>query len=143
MDAIDLRRGAGNVVALADVTGAELASALHQLVRGGVLRRKRGDDAIALYWLEYASAAYHIVSITSAVVHRAADLRAVHALRGYDAVQLACALTFRDDARAADALPSTYASLGDPIFITEDRRLTVAASAEGFSVDTPLAHQGP
>lgn len=136
-------RSAGNVVALADVTGAELASAFQQLVRGGVLRRKRGDDAIALYWLEYASAQYHIVPITSPVVHRAADLCAVHALRGYDAVQLACALTFRDDARAADTLPSTQAPLGDPIFITEDRRLMAAASAEGFPVDTPLAHQAP
>ncbi|HLY31854.1 MAG TPA: hypothetical protein VKQ36_12565 [Ktedonobacterales bacterium] len=30
--------------------------------------------------------------------------------------------------------------LGDPIFLTEDFRLRNAATAEGFIVDTPIAH---
>jgi uncharacterized protein len=132
-----------NSMALAEVTGAELAAALFQLARGNTIRRRLAENAVAHYWREIDSDAYHVVPISGAIVRRAADLCAVHALRGYDAVQLACALTFRDDARAADALPSTQTPLGDPIFITEDRRLMAAASAEGFPVDTPLAHQSP
>jgi hypothetical protein len=30
--------------------------------------------------------------------------------------------------------------LGDPTFLTEDNRLATAATAEGFTVDSPLAH---
>ena len=67
---------------------------------------------------------------------RAAALCNVHSLKGYDAIQLACALTVRDSVRALHGGATT----GDPIFLTEDNRLRDVAKAEGFVVDTPLAH---
>ncbi len=57
-------------------------------------------------------------------------------------MQLAAALTFRDDTRTADANSAASGGpvLGDPILLTEDYDLAAAARAEGFTVDSPLAH---
>ncbi len=65
-------------------------------------------------------------------------------LKGYDAIQLACALTARDTVRDSDAarIARGEATLGDPVFLTEDERLSGAARAEGFAVDSPLNHMG-
>lgn len=63
------------------------------------------------------------VAIGMPILSRAATLVAAHALRAYDAVQLACALA----ARAADAECRGFACF--------DRALRGAAAAEGF---TPL-----
>jgi predicted nucleic acid-binding protein len=60
------------------------------------------------------------VALRAPVLERAASLVAVHGLRGYDAVQLGCALA----ARAAD--PQVEAFLGF------DRRLQQAAVREGL-----------
>ena len=65
---------------------------------------------------------FSVVTPTVAVLEGAARLCAVHGLRAYDAVQLACA------SAARDAIPEcrTVAAF--------DRRLRDAAAAEGFSL---------
>jgi glucose-6-phosphate dehydrogenase assembly protein OpcA len=40
----------GNLIAIAEITEAEIAAALNQLVRGGVLKRNRCATALALFW---------------------------------------------------------------------------------------------
>lgn len=55
-----------------------------------------------------------------------------HGLRGYDAIQLAVALHLHDRGRPFGR--------PDPLFITADRELTVAALAEGLAVDDPNNH---
>jgi hypothetical protein len=132
----------GNSITIAEITAVELVSALNQLARGGVLRRTRRDQSLALFWQQVAAAQYQLVPVTWTNIERAASLCDIHPLRGYDAVQLACALAYRDDARLLDAAvvaPGT-GPLGDPIFVTEDQRLSTAATAEGFTVDSPLLH---
>jgi predicted nucleic acid-binding protein len=132
---------ADNTVAIAEVTEAETAAALNQLLRGGVIKRKRCEQALALFWRQVDANEYRVVGVSSIIVRRAADLCGTYSLRGYDAVQLACGLVVRDDARAADAAQlGNQLPLGDPIFLTEDKRLADAATAEGFVVDSPLAH---
>lgn len=133
---------AGNTIAIAEITAVELVCTLNQLARGGTIRKSRRDRAIASFWQQIDQQQYHLFSVTWTVIRRAAGLSAIHALRGYDAVQLACALAYRDDARLADAqaLSSGGTPLGDPVFVTEDRRLSDAAAAEGFAVDSPLLH---
>jgi hypothetical protein len=44
--------------------------------------------------------------------------------------------------RATDAVNAANGRsvLGAPIFLTEDNRLATVATAEGFTVDSPLAH---
>ena len=132
-----------NTIALAEITDVEIASTLNQLVRGGTLKQRQRDEALALFWSHVDGGQYTLITIATSTIRRTAALCDVHSLKGYDAVQLACALTFRDDVRSADAAAAATpgaAALGDPIFLTEDTRLTIAAHAEGFAVDTPAAH---
>lgn len=63
-----------------------------------------------------------VVTPTVAVLDGAARLRAVHGVRPYDAVQLACA------SAARDAVPECQT------FAAFDRPLRGAAAAEGFSL---------
>jgi predicted nucleic acid-binding protein len=132
----------GNTIALVEIVGAEFAAACNQMMRGGLLRRRTCDRALTEFWTHIDGGGYQILPVNSLLVRRAADLCATHSLKGYDAVQLAAALTFRDDTRTADATITSTSGLilGDPIFQTEDNRLATAATAEGFTVDSPLAH---
>ncbi|MGH2517981.1 MAG: type II toxin-antitoxin system VapC family toxin, partial [Ktedonobacterales bacterium] len=134
--------GSLNTIGIAIVTETELAAALNQLVRGGSLRRKHCDEALALFWRHIADDNYTLLPVTAEIARRGADLCGVHALRGYDAVQLACALTYRDVTRAASADVSQgfEGQNDDPIFVTADTKLRNAAQAEGFSVDSPRDH---
>jgi predicted nucleic acid-binding protein len=129
-------------MAIAEITESELAAALNQLVRGRVIRKKTPDEALVLFWDQINAGEYRIIPIILTLIRHAADLCNLHSLRGYDTVQLAAALTFREDIRLADAAGAAAGGtpLGDPIFLTEDKRLADAATAEGFAVDTPTAH---
>ncbi len=132
----------GNVIALVEIAGVEFCAALNQTVRGGTLRKRISNRRIAAFWNDIDTGAYEIIPVTGILVRRAADLCSVHSLKGYDAVQLAAALTYREDARVFDAAEAAAGRpvLGDPIFLTEDRQLATAAAAEGFAVDNPLNH---
>ncbi len=135
--------GNHNLIVIAEITEAEIASTLNQLVRGGTLQRKRCDEALALFWSQIDNFEYVIVPLASTTVRRAADLCSVRALRGMDTLQLACALWARDDLRlAASGAMTGGAAFGDPIFHTEDNKLRDAAIAEGFVFDTPINHAG-
>lgn len=133
---------AGNVVALAEITGVELASALNQMVRGGLIRKRVCERRIGFYWSQVDNGEYHVILITSTLLRGAADLCGAHSLKGYDAVQLAAALAYREGARTydLDAASAGNPVLGDPIFLTEDHGLAAAAAAEGFTVDNPVNH---
>jgi predicted nucleic acid-binding protein len=130
-----------NLIGIVEITAAELAATYNQLVRGGTLRRIVCDRALTLFWRQIDAGAYNIVPVTSALVRRAADRCGVNSLKGYDAVQLAAALVHHEDARAFDASPAAAGApaLGGPIFLTEDIRLAAAATAEGFTIDNPVA----
>ena len=65
---------------------------------------------------------FSVVTATVVVLEGAARLCAVHGLRAYDAVQLACA------SAARDAVPECR------MIAAFDRRLRGAAAAEGFSL---------
>jgi len=69
-----------------------------------------------------------VVAITPRLIARAMDLAEVHALRGYDAMQLAAAL----QANVRRRTPIT--------FVSADVALNAAATAEGLPVDDPNAH---
>lgn len=62
---------------------------------------------------------YNVVEVTEPLVRHAGALAERHALRGYDAVQLAAALTLRRVSRAIE-------------FATFDERLEAAAAREGL-----------
>ena len=70
---------------------------------------------------------YFIIEVSAPLVTQAASLARKHALRGYDAVQLAAAL-------------DTQARLPSLTLLSADVDLNAAALAEGLAVDDPNSH---
>lgn len=93
---------------------AKITSAQHRRFRRRLLRHTRRN--------------YFVISINERTLSVARRMVNRHPLRALDAIQLASALV------AVNLLP-------DPItFVTSDKRLYLAAAAEGFIVDDPNHH---
>lgn len=108
---------AAEAVATSIVSRAEVAAALARAVRLGVLDQDSGRRAQRRFSRDWADIVR--VPVGEALVSRAETLAWAHALRGYDAVQLASALTWQD-------------SIGqDIVLATFDRQLWAAAPQAG------------
>ena len=116
---------------VAQITGAEVASAIIRRVRRGDLTL--AEAAIALSGFE-ADFTQNLVLLENSLprIRDAMALIRRHGLRGYYSVQLAVALHLRGRGRSVGR--------PDPLLITADRELTAAARAEGFAVDDPNSH---
>ncbi len=121
---------AGHSIRIAAIAGVEIMAAVTRRERG----RSLSPTAAALIragFMGDLARYYRVSDITPAIVALAMSLAEKHALRGYDAVQLAAAIDVQSECR----------SLGLPmIFISSDTELNTAASAEGLVVDDPNAH---
>ena len=114
------RCATADVVATSVVSRAEVAAALAKAVRLGLVEPEKGrtaQRAFASQWPDFAK-----VPVTEALVSRAEALAWDFALRGYDAVQLASALTWQELVGAEITL-----SRGEKIF---DAR--IAAGGKGL-----------
>jgi predicted nucleic acid-binding protein len=102
------------------VSRAEVSAAISRAVRAGALSRSRARASLDLFrahWVDLVR-----VRIDESVVARADLLAWDRGLRGYDAIHLASALTWRE-------------GLGvDTLMATFDKQLWEAALAEGFTV---------
>lgn len=105
-------------VVTARVTYAEARAAFARHRREGALRATDLRRVVRELDAEWGS--YGVVEVSDPVVRRAGALAERHALRGYDAVQLAAAL----DVRRAG---------GDVQFVAFDARLCRAARREGLA----------
>ena len=118
--------GTGNFFYLARITDVEVTAAL---------ARRRGQPGLSVVQAVAAlrqfrrdfGQDYRVVEITVALLQRAAQLADTHALRGYDAVQLAVAL----DVHARDQAL---------VLVSADAELNAAATAEGLRVEDPNTH---
>jgi uncharacterized protein len=121
---------AGNLLPLASLTGVEVVSAVSRRQRGGSVSPNDAATMIVDFQYDY-NKQYRIIDISSTLIVHAMALAQQHALRGYDAVQLAAALQ-------SGQMAST---LGTPFtFVSSDKDLNAAASAEGLAVDDPNNH---
>ena len=75
---------------------------------------------------------YRILEVSPALLTAAMQLANTHALRAYDAVQLAAALELDAKWRAA--------GMGGITLVSADQDLNTAATAEGLTVDDPNTH---
>jgi predicted nucleic acid-binding protein len=118
--------GTGNFFYQARITDVEVTAAL---------ARRRGQPGLSVVQAVAAlrqfrrdfGQDYRVVEITIALLQRAAQLADTHALRGYDAVQLAVAL----DVHARDQAL---------VLVSADAELNAAATAEGLRVEDPNTH---
>jgi len=91
---VDLEHG--NNVFLAQITRVEVASAFARRRNRKALADKDAAAVLASFTIELADI-YLTVDITTDVVIAATEIATKHALRGYDAVQLAAALAANRD----------------------------------------------
>lgn len=118
-----------NTIVLAEITRVEVAAALAARHRAGTgLTRQERDNAVALL-LRHCEQEYRMVPLTPEILGRAVELTQNHRLRGYDAVQLAAALVVNNSLIAAE--------LAELIFVTADRDLIRAATAEHLPAEDP------
>jgi predicted nucleic acid-binding protein len=122
---------AGHLFVTSRISMVEVISALNR-------RRREGSLSAAEYgrivtdFESLCATDYQLVEVTEEIVDRARGLLEQHALRAYDAVQLASALLTDSIVRTNSELPLT--------FLAADDRLLTAAQIEGLAVDNPNRH---
>jgi predicted nucleic acid-binding protein len=119
---------ASHTIGIAEITRAEVASALQRRVREGSIPTDVSAELIRS--LEAHSAMeYRLVPTDHTVISLAVALIQRHPLRAYDAVQLATALHVNE----------TLVSIGLPaiVFVSGDADLLSAALAEGLAIENP------
>jgi uncharacterized protein len=126
-----MRSTAKNELAVAQITGVEVVSAIVRRHRGNFLTTAQADKAIQRFLRDFNNN-FGVIRIDDAIIRNAIYLAQTHVLRGYDAVQLASALSLND----------SLSKLGLPLFtfISADNNLNSAATAEGLAVDNPNNH---
>ncbi|MDP8953215.1 MAG: type II toxin-antitoxin system VapC family toxin [Actinomycetota bacterium] len=128
--------GEATLVCASLLVYAEARSAFSRKVRDGHLDDERHDALVERLDDEIADA-YALYPVGEELVYFAGDLTREHGLRAYDAVHLATALTFRDEARS-EAATSRAGSPGEPeelLMLTFDKDLYKAARSEGFAYE--------
>jgi uncharacterized protein len=122
---------AGNLILIARITGVETVAALARKRKGNLLSQTDAATALATLRKELVGLVL-TVEVTAALLTSATDLAEQHALRGYDAVQLAAALEANAERLRRELAPLRL--------ITADKELLDAAAAEGLTADDPNNH---
>lgn len=118
----------GNLILLARITQVEVASAFARRLKGGSLSQTDADDALKLFQHDLTNN-YFVIEVTKYLLDEASLLATKHALRGYDAVQLASALETNKE-RLSQGLLSL-------ILVSADTELNNVAQIEGLTVENP------
>ena len=119
---------AGNDVIVVCLTGVEVVSAL--VSHSPPLQLSLLNQALTDFRYDFRIQ-YQVRTVTDVLISEAMRLPEIHRLRGYDAVQLAAVMEVN----------AQYAAAGLPLtFVSADRRLNIAAAAEGLTVDNPQSH---
>lgn len=121
----------GNSIIIAQVTQVEIISAIARKKRDGIILPR---TALAIRRLvdRHIKREYKVIELTARITERAEDLLEVHPLKAYDAIQLASALESNTRIVVAGASPL--------IFVSGDKQLLTAATAEGLQCDNPNNH---
>lgn len=117
---------AGHLLAVVRITLAETVAAVTRKERGGFLTPQAAATALQDFQVDFARQ-YVIVEVSAGLVAQAARLARKHALRGYDAVQLAAAL-------------EVHSQIPTLTLLSADSNLNSAAMAEGLTTDNPNTH---
>ena len=122
---------ARNANIVARITWVEVQSALARRRREGSLTPAQVSRAMRAFRYDW-NGQYRVVDLDQPLVELAGQLVSRHALRAYDAVQLAPAQRIQSAFAAVEAPPFT--------FLTADDRLLGIARAEGLPANNPNLH---
>lgn len=127
------RPGARHTIVISELAEVEVIASYCRMVRETPPRLTRANrNRLIIRFRQQVQRRYVVAPVDRGIITRAADLCRTHPLRAYDAIQLACALTRRDD-DVADGLPA-------PTFVCADTALLAAAAAEGLAIENPNSH---
>jgi uncharacterized protein len=121
---------AGNHNYVARITGVEVVSAVARQRRDGSLSAADAATVLAQFRHDFTTE-YRVVEVTPALILTAMALAETHALRAYDAVQLAAAVEVNTQCVALGIVLT---------MISADAALNAAATAEGLAVEDPNSH---
>jgi uncharacterized protein len=125
------RHNPSTVIYIAHITTVEVTCAIARRRKGRTLTAAKASSLLRRF-RQHLAGRYVIVEVTPGLIEEAARLGNTHALRAYDAVQLAVALEVNRRHQAGGSRPVT--------FISADRDLNAAATAEGLPFDNPNTH---
>ncbi|NJN32783.1 MAG: type II toxin-antitoxin system VapC family toxin [Synechococcales cyanobacterium RM1_1_8] len=117
-----------NPLFLCQLTWVELHSAIARRQREQDLTPSQAEQLLTTFQQHWDSQ-YYIVRTDESLIQLAANLVKQHPLRAYDAIQLASALTVRDELTTSDDPPL--------ICLSADDRLLAIAQLEGLSTLNP------
>lgn len=129
------------VVALSAIAYVEACSALARKEREGFFSEEEHHDAVVFLKRDFREV-YFLRPVTGAIITRAGELAREHALRAYDAVHLATALTLHDEVRELAAAQEEEPPEAPPLWESDefqlllmayDHSLIKAARQEGFA----------
>lgn len=121
----------GNLILLARITRVEVAAAIARRLKNKSITTADAQNALAIFQHDLTNN-YYTVEITPVLLSSAMSLATKHALRGYDAVQLAAALEANEERIINLLSPLTL--------VSADTELNNAAQAEGLNVENPNNH---
>src|SRR5262249_42104454 len=118
----------GNQIYVSRIAGAEVVSALARRTRGSGIQPADAARGISDFHFDFTNQ-YQVIEVTKPLIEHAMLLAEKHALRGYDAVQLASVALFNAE----------QVSAGRPacILVSSDSELNAAAVLEGLKVENP------
>jgi uncharacterized protein len=125
------RQNPSTVIYIAHITTVEVTCAIARRRKGRMLTAAKASSLLRRF-RQHLAGRYVIVEMTPGLLDEATRLGNTHALRAYDAVQLAVALEVNRSHQAGGSGPITL--------ISADRPLNDAAAAEGLPVDDPNLH---
>jgi uncharacterized protein len=120
-----------NDILIAEITQVEVIAAITRRGRSTSISPQDATKACNRFKADVSSE-YQVASLTSTMISSAILQAETHALRGYDAIQLAIALEVNGVALANGLLALT--------FISADNELNKVALAAGLMVDNPNNH---
>lgn len=124
----ELLEDSGSEVYLSRVGPVEVAAATYRKVAAGDLEAEEASLAVEQLRSDVDSV-YHLVEVGAVVAERAMRVAERHRLRGYDCLQLACALLLNE--HRADS------GLGPLTLLSSDGDLNEAAAKESIIVEDP------
>ena len=125
------RRSPSTVIYIARITAVEVPCAIARRRKGKTLTPRRASSILHRF-RQHLAGRYNVAEVTATLLDDAMRLGIKHALRAYDAVQLAVALEVNRFHQAGVSGPVTL--------VSADQALNDAATAEGLTVDDPNSH---
>lgn len=110
---------------IAQITGVEIVSVITRQALGKNVSKRQAQSAITQFRHDFDHA-YVVLAVTDVLIQRAMGLAETHALRAYDAVQLATAL-----------IVTQYLTNVALTFVCADEQLNRVARTEGLVVENP------